>query len=363
MGTVEDRESPIPSNALTRVGAGSLATYGAPLTAAAVKAQVQLIQEVMRDVMKKDEHYGVIPGCGDKPTLLQPGAEKLALTFRLAPTYEITKEDLGGGHREYVVKCIITSSESGAVVGSGVGSCSTMESKYRYRNVADFEITGDPIPKDAKDKKKEYRRAGFGMKKVDNVWEWVRYTDAAKSENPDIADTWNTVLKMAKKRALVDGMKSTTAASDIFTQDIEDFPRHDEGDDAPPAPPMQPLKKTPPPTARQSRPAASAATKARTEPGDTIDAEEVGTPEPPTAPEDIFPDDDPPAEATPAPKTPPPASKPDPDIAEGFVRKIGAAKSVEALDVIAREMRTVYGAKSPKDVVAAYKARYAALDA
>jgi hypothetical protein len=45
-----------------------------------------------------------------------------------------------------------------------------------------------------------------------------------KMENPDIADTYNTVLKMAKKRAYIDGILSATAASDIFTQDIEDFP-------------------------------------------------------------------------------------------------------------------------------------------
>ena len=33
------------------------------------------------------------------------------------------------------------------------------------------------------------------------------------------------MLKIAKKRANVDAVKSTTAASDIFTQDIEDMPQ------------------------------------------------------------------------------------------------------------------------------------------
>lgn len=199
----------------------------APLTAVAVRAQVQLIQEIMRDVMVEGEHFGTIPGCGDKKTLKQPGAEKLAMAFRLAPSYRVEKEHLGGGHREVTVYCDLLSIATGRIVGSGVGSCSTMESKYRYRNVADYEVTGDPIPPDAKDRKQEYRRQGLGMKKIDGVWEWVRFTDAAKAENPDIADTWNTVLKMSKKRALVDAVKSTTAASDIFTQDLEDDPENE----------------------------------------------------------------------------------------------------------------------------------------
>ncbi len=198
-----------------------------PMNPADVVTQVKLIQQVMSDVMRDGEHYGKVPGCGDKPTLLQPGAEKLAMVFRLAPSYTITARELSHDHREYLVECNLSSIETGQLVGAGVGLCSTMESKYRYRNVSDFEITGDQIPADSKERKAEYRRQGFGMKKVDGVWEWVRYTDTGKTENPDIADTFNTVLKMAKKRALVDAVKSTVAASDIFTQDVEDLP--DEG--------------------------------------------------------------------------------------------------------------------------------------
>src|SRR5690606_1944331 len=74
-----------------------------------------------------------IPGCGDKPTLLKAGAEKLCLTFRLSPTYVVTKTELGGGHREYEVRCTLTHITSGRVFGEGVGICSTHESKYRYR--------------------------------------------------------------------------------------------------------------------------------------------------------------------------------------------------------------------------------------
>ena len=36
------------------------------------------VLELMQRVMQPDVHYGVIRGCGDKPTLLQPGAQALA---------------------------------------------------------------------------------------------------------------------------------------------------------------------------------------------------------------------------------------------------------------------------------------------
>ena len=188
-----------------------------------VVAQVSAIRELMSAVMADGTHYGRIPGCGDKPTLLQPGAQKLMPMFQLADSYEIDERDIAGGHREYRVRCTLASRLTGVVQGSGNGMCSTMESKYRYRNVADWEDTGDPIPNDARERKAEYRRQGLGMKKVDGRWLWVRYLDSQRSENPDIADTYNTVLKMACKRALVAAVLNATAASDIFTQDIEDM--------------------------------------------------------------------------------------------------------------------------------------------
>jgi len=197
------------------------------LTTSQVLDQVQRIQEIMAKVMKDNEHYGSIAGFGNKKVLLKPGAEKLILTFRLAPDFEITDIDMGSGHREYRIKCIIRS-QNGNILGAGVGSGSTMESKYRYRNISGFEITGDAIPDDFKNKKEIYRKQGYGCKQVSGKWEWVKYTESGKTENADIADTYNTVLKMAKKRALVDAVLTVTAASDIFTQDLEENLAADE---------------------------------------------------------------------------------------------------------------------------------------
>lgn len=205
-----------------------------------VKQQVQQIQQLMKEVMLDNTHFGKIPGCGDRPTLLQPGAQKLCLMFGLADDYQIEQTDMPNGHREYRVKCVLTHKGNGIVQGSGYGICSTMEGKYRYRNAADYEVTDQPIPDDAKSRKDEYRKQGYGMKKVNGSWAWVRFKDSTKQENPDIADTYNTVLKMACKRALVHATLNTTAASDIFTQDLEDMPQ-DEHQPEPPAqtPPAQ----------------------------------------------------------------------------------------------------------------------------
>lgn len=208
-------------------------TAMASVTPYQIKHQVQAIQQLMNDVMKDNSHYGKIPGCGDKPTLLQPGAQKLCLMFNLADDYSIEQTDLPNLHREYRAKCQLIHKGSGIVQGHGFGICSTMESKYRYRNVADYEVTDEPIPDDAKSRKDEYRKQGYGMKKVDGRWAWVKFKDSAKQENPDIADTYNTVLKMACKRALVHATLNTTAASDIFAQDLEDLPAANVHDDQP----------------------------------------------------------------------------------------------------------------------------------
>jgi len=237
---------------------GEIVERERPLEVSEVTALVGRVHGILKHVMKPgtgkgDGDYDVIPGCGKKPVLLKPGAEKLSMAFGLLPRLMIELRELGGGHREYTVTCNLEGRDGG-FRGQGVGSCSTLESKYRYRNAADYEILDSPIPGDAKEKKQEYRKQGYGMKQVDGAWCWVRYTSEGKVENPDIADVYNTCLKMAKKRALIDAVLTATAASDIFTQDIDDNPgafgaKRSEWSDPPEAP-----TETPPPTATEPRP-------------------------------------------------------------------------------------------------------------
>jgi hypothetical protein len=201
----------------------------APMSVQNLMIQVQTIQEVMRNVMQEGQHFGKVPGCGEKPSLLKPGAEKLAFVFRLNPEFAISQEDLPGGHRTYTVTCTMKQIGSGHTLGQGVGVCSTLEAKYRFRT-GPKQSTGKPVPKGYWDlRKSDPTKAqeliggkGFSTAKDANgVWEIVIQGEKVEHDNP--ADHYNTVLKMAKKRAQVDATLTCTAASDIFTQDLEDI--------------------------------------------------------------------------------------------------------------------------------------------
>jgi hypothetical protein len=176
------------------------------LTAKEIRAQVNLIQEVMKSVMKKGVHYGTVPGCGDKPTLLKPGAEKLLMTFRISP--DLIVDDLStDDEAHFRIRCV-GSSHQGVRLGSGVGEASSNEEKYMWRKAV-CEEEYNATPEDRK-REKWYR----GQSKPYCV-------PQIRTNKADVA---NTVLKMAKKRAMVDLALTVTAASDIFMQDIEDLP-------------------------------------------------------------------------------------------------------------------------------------------
>jgi hypothetical protein len=190
-----------------------------PQTAVQVRAQVKAIQEVLHAVMKRDVHYGVIPGT-QKPTLYKAGAEILLSTFRIAVDPEI--EDLSTDDEiRYRVKLRgIANAEArlgnvnGAVVGAGIGECSTNEEKYCWRachGEGEWNAT-------AEDK----RRIKWGSKWGQNQGERIETQTRQIRTNP--ADLANTVLKMAKKRAQIDLCLTALSASDVFDQDLEDLP-------------------------------------------------------------------------------------------------------------------------------------------
>ena len=198
------------------------------MSVAMIVTRKKKIVEVMEAVMKEGEHYGKIPGCGDKPSLFKAGAEVLATVFGLAPQLDVRRNDLAGGHREYEVTCTLIHIATGAVVGQGVGCCSTMESKYRWRKgerkcpncgkatiiKGQAQYGGGWVCWD--------KKGGCKSKWRDGAKE-IEDQNADKVENPDIADVYNTVLKMAKKRAQVDCTLTAVGASDILTQDLDDL--------------------------------------------------------------------------------------------------------------------------------------------
>ena len=146
----------------------------------------QRVQQIKEALMVQGTDYGLIPGTGDKPTLLKPGAEKLAEFYRLAAEMRV-QERHGDGMVAplicYVVECRLhLANTDGPVVATGWGVCSNWERKYRYRGRGDRQ-----------------------------------------TENTDPYEQMNTILKMAEKRAFVDGVLRATASSALFTQDLEDM--------------------------------------------------------------------------------------------------------------------------------------------
>jgi hypothetical protein len=173
--------------------------------------QKQELRQLIEEYLEPNIDFGVIPGTG-KPTLLKAGAEKCITAFDCFPRFEIMQSEIDHERRvewsksykakngrpattdtgesiglyRYVVRCQIVHRPTGAVIAEGVGACSSMESKY------------------------------------------VRAPREAE----------NTVLKISKKRAMVDATLSAFGLSERFTQDIEDLgpAASDDGHTAAPDP-------------------------------------------------------------------------------------------------------------------------------
>lgn len=133
--------------------------------------KITQFQKVIQETLHQNHDYGIIPGTS-KPTLLKPGAEKILMMMGLRSEFEIvdSTRDFKEGFFQYQVRCKLFKGDM--LITEGLGSCNTKEKKY---------INQDPFSID------------------------------------------NTVLKMAKKRALVDAALLVGSLSDIFTQDLEDM--------------------------------------------------------------------------------------------------------------------------------------------
>ena len=132
-----------------------------------LKAMVQFIKQNL----KKGTDYMSIQG--GKPTLLKSGAEKMNILMGYSAEYVKIKEVMNPADKFYYVevKCTLRSMKSGVIVAEGLASCNNQEK--------------------------------------------------AKI-NIDFADSLNTVLKIAEKRAYVGATLNANALSQFYTQDLED---------------------------------------------------------------------------------------------------------------------------------------------
>lgn len=212
-------------------------------------AQVEKIQQVMQRVMVEsnpekgiDGHYGKIPGT-NKPTLLKAGAEKLCMVFRLRPEFESVRE-WDGPHLSVFSRCTLIHIPTGQSFGTGEGMCSTKEKKYRERK-AERVCPNCGVAAIIKSKAEWgggwncWAKKGGCNTKFKPGDPAIESQDNGTVENPDLADLYNTVVKMANKRSHVAATLLCTAASDLFTQDVEDLPHA--------AAPAAPQRKVPTP--------------------------------------------------------------------------------------------------------------------
>ena len=133
--------------------------------------KITQFQQLVQSQLKQNHDYGIIPGT-PKPTLLKPGAEKILMLMGLRSEFEIvdSTRDFEKGFFQYQVRCKLYRGD--ILITEGLGAANTKERKY---------LKQDPYTID------------------------------------------NTVLKIAKKRALIDAVLLVASLSEVFTQDIEDM--------------------------------------------------------------------------------------------------------------------------------------------
>lgn len=191
------------------------------------------IVDATTQLMQEGVDYGKIPGVGDRPSLLQPGADKLCNLFGLVVQYEIIAEvedwsgDAHDGEPFFYYKVRSRAFRSDFLMGEGIGSCNSWESKYRWRK--------------AERKCPNCGRENIRRSKQGDGWYcWqktggcgatypvgspaIESQEVGRVLNPDIFDIVNTVQKMAFKRAKIAATINATSASEFFTQDLEDRP-------------------------------------------------------------------------------------------------------------------------------------------
>jgi hypothetical protein len=209
--------------------------FGARLQA--VKRAQHRVRQIQAELMNAGEDFGVIPGT-EKATLLKPGAEKLCAFYRLVAVFDVKRTFGDNRTRPHITVEIRADmhlgSADGPKVGEGLGSANSWEKKHRYRIAKRTcpECEG-PIKRSRFEDRDSGQKGWYCLAcgtNFDRFDKQIAAQDLGMVENPDPADVENTCLKVAKKRAYIDGTLTTTATSGLFSQDREgDALRPDKG--------------------------------------------------------------------------------------------------------------------------------------
>ena len=186
-------------------GTGELVpTFGrSMLTPDQTRARAQWVRDVTKAALTEGVDYGRIPGTGDKPTLLKPGAEMLILAAGLG--FEMDKVDDAEARAHHGVTYTCTIKRAGDFT---VAQCDGYAGYDEFR----FYVGADEAERRERANAAQYKRAARPER-------FVEYRAP-----------WNTLVKMAQKRALVGAALNATAASGLFIADLDD-PAEDTGGD------------------------------------------------------------------------------------------------------------------------------------
>jgi len=105
-------------------------------------ARYRELQAFVQEAMNSGTDYAVIPGAGDTPALLQPGAQKLCELYGFAWRFEDDHsiQDWDKGLFVFRKRCVLMLRRSNVYVGEGVGSCNSKEDRYAWRWVSEKQL-------------------------------------------------------------------------------------------------------------------------------------------------------------------------------------------------------------------------------
>lgn len=190
------------------------------------------VVQLMSTAMKEGVDYGIIPGC-EKPSLWQPGAQKVNSMLQLRPVFERQPDSMLQLSPPFILhaySCRLVHIHTGLEVSQGVGSCNSGEEKYGWRKMKRAcPKCGKPTIIKGRQEygggwvcwQKAGKSDGCGAKFMDGD-KSIEAQPEGKTPNENIWEQENTVRKQAAKRALI-AADLNLGLSDIFTQDVEDM--------------------------------------------------------------------------------------------------------------------------------------------
>jgi hypothetical protein len=221
------------SKALTQAEPSALLKPEYGIDVGRVVAMRAAVEQVIKEVLRENEHFGIIPGTekaaertGKKPkkALLQPGAEVLCQVFRLRPQFEelalIEREDF----ISIKIKCKLYNSVTGELVGEAIGSANSREEKYVSQTTARVcPQCGKPAIIKGRE---EYgggwlcyaNKGGCGAKFADDDKRMIQ-DQGGVTNSTKVWGLYHTLESIAQKRAYVKATRNATATSDIFTDE------------------------------------------------------------------------------------------------------------------------------------------------